>query len=428
MTKKPAAKKTAPKKVESNQGKAKRYSLNQCYAEVLENHLKDGETIYYAKNCMLPILNIKILVKERSREELSDIDLMLFRLIDQGIRSPDSICLLTGLANKLVNRHLEDLLGRDLLCYESGQLSLSELGAESLESGVPVRLVQRAFRYCAVTEQLLPRAAYGLVYSELNELRSPESGRFMKYSHILEESQMVSLAGMDLSGIPSKRALNLTDEAIAFGEVQGYTSGYLQTKLFLVGRKQPERALVAFGKACLEYDANAIISMTQPLDEAKLNTILRDELSKDGVTEFSIRYDAFGLPLVTLEQAGDNWLKRKLEGAQPAILFCQTPQHQAKPVTLGRLNGHTVRFVLNDPIEQRMANQLSDLTRLGEAFYAIPFKQRTGKIVAAYIAEHANYSEEEIEQLREWTTRLNMGRQAAWLPEPKPEPKAEALA
>ncbi|MCV5870646.1 hypothetical protein OFN61_35900, partial [Escherichia coli] len=83
----------------------------KSYGEVLSTHIQPGETLFYVRDNLLPILNVKILVKERSREELSDIDLMIFKLIEQGISSVKSIVILTGLAEKLVMKHLSEMSG-----------------------------------------------------------------------------------------------------------------------------------------------------------------------------------------------------------------------------------------------------------------------------------------------------------------------------
>ncbi len=65
--------------------------MSKSYAEVLNSQIKPDETLFYVRDNLLPVLNVKILVKERSERELSDIDLMIFKLIEQGISSFISI-------------------------------------------------------------------------------------------------------------------------------------------------------------------------------------------------------------------------------------------------------------------------------------------------------------------------------------------------
>ncbi len=72
------------------------FNVMKSYSAVLSSHIGSGETLFYVRDNLLPILNVKILVKERSREELNDTDLMIFKLIEQGVSSVKSIVTLTG--------------------------------------------------------------------------------------------------------------------------------------------------------------------------------------------------------------------------------------------------------------------------------------------------------------------------------------------
>ncbi|MCW7553961.1 hypothetical protein NX722_15290 [Endozoicomonas gorgoniicola] len=403
-----------PKKIK-NKTKANRFSLMNSYSEVLNNKLNSGETIFYARNCMLPIINIKILVKERSREELSDTDIMLFKLIQQGISSIESIVLLTGLAEKLVLKHLNEMDGRSFISYKHDKFELTSLGLESLQHGVPVRKVLRSFRYCAVSSRLLPRSAYELVYSEMNELRDKNTRNFLKYSHILQEEQMVSLSGMDLAQIESKRALNITDEAISFDEINGYTSGYLQTKLFLVGKNKPERAIVAFGKSCLEYNAEDIIPVIQKIDTVRTIDVIKNQLDKDGIVYSDIQLDEYGLPKISIESASNTWFQKKIESGQQAILMCGTNHHKAKPVSSWILKGYTLRYELTEDHLIQEANLLRDFIESSERYYKVPYKEREDKSIRRYVSK--KYPPEQLLVLKHLVDKYNIRRLASWLPD-----------
>lgn len=399
-----------------NNQQTNRYSLMNSYGELLNNELRSDEKLFYARDNLLPILNIKMLVKERSREELSDTDLIVLKLIELGIISVESITLFTGLANKLVEKHLAELVGRSFVISEKKNLTLTEIGKETLELGVPIRLVQRAFRYCAVAEELLPRDAYDLVYTEIANLRSESATKAIRFSHVLDEKQMVSLAGLDLSAIDSKRAVNITDEAMAFSEMVGYSSGYLQTRLFLVGVDKPERALVSFGNVFWEYDLDDILLSIQQLDKGKALQQLSVQLSRDGLGDAEVSFDEFGLPIIKILHANKNWLTKKLESSIQAILLCGTEQQLAKPVFLkGRdLNGHTARFILEDKELQREADLLRQLSDIGDSYFATPFNLREVKSVAEYVGNV--FDSEDIKLLKVLATKYNITRFNKWLP------------
>ncbi|WP_252179485.1 hypothetical protein [Endozoicomonas sp. 4G] len=393
--------------------KPNRFSLMDSYSEVLNNELASGETIFYAKNCMLPILNIKMLVKERSREELSDTDIMLFKLIEQGISSVESIVFLTGLAEKLVLKHLAEMTGRSFIDYTQDGFRLTSLGLESLQHGVPVRKVQRSFRYCATSSRLLPRLAYELVYTDLNELRNESTSKFLRNSQILEEKQIVSLSGMDLEKIQSKRGLNITDEAISFEEIKNYSSGYLQTKLFLVGEDKVERAIVAFGKNCLEYKAEEILPMIRKVDSSRMMEILIDQLDRDGVNHSEIKLDKFGLPIIRIKNASNTWLQKRVESGHQAILMCGTAHHKANPVSVW--NGYTARYELVNETLMHEASLLRDFQDTCESYRKIPYKERVDKNIRGYISKV--YSHEQLLVIKNLCDKYNIKRLASSLPE-----------
>ena len=394
--------------------KPNKFSLMNSYSSVLNNHLQQGESIFYARNCMLPILNVKMLVKERSREELGDVDLMLFRLLDQGIRTLHSISLLTGLAEKLVSKHLNEMIGRSFVEWNNPEYKLTELGAETLASGVPIRKVHRAFRYCAVTERLLPKSAYELVFTKVDDLRGDESTRMFRSSHVMGERQLVSLAGIDLSKIENKRDFNITDEAKSFDRVEGYDSGFLQTKLFLVGRQHPERAIISFGKACLQYNASDIIPFIVKQDKESIRSALCDELTKDGLIAEKIDFDSYGLPIIYLESAPQEWLSKRIESGIQAVMLCGETQDEALPVTSWKLRGFTVRYVISDRSIVLASQQLRHFVASCESFYAVPYKDRSHSSIKLFVAERFDASQ--IEQLRRLSITYDIRRIQSWLP------------
>jgi predicted transcriptional regulator len=401
-----------PKKHNNENKKNSFFSLMNSYSEVLSKHLLDKETIFYAKDCLLPILNLKVLVVERSREELNDVDLVLLKLIEQGICSINSLVLLTGLASKLTSKHLNDLLGRSLVSFEENKFSLTEIGKESLIHGVPIRNVQRAFRYCAVSEKLLPRAAYELVYTELSQIRGSDGIRSVKRSQILEEKPVVKLSGMNLDSVKSKRELNITDEALRFEKVLDYTSGYLQTRLFILGEDKPQRALISFGRDFETYDLESILSMIQPINNRMLEQFEKRELS-DLSFKMPLAKDQFGLPVVYVQDCDKKWLSTKLESGKQAILLCGTDKYPAKPVARG-LHGHTVRYFLEKSDILDDVNLLRRFEKGCEDFIALPRNEKPFSKVSEYVVHH--FANTEILKLIDLVEDYAIKRFQNWLP------------
>ncbi|MEZ8302916.1 hypothetical protein AB6C61_03615 [Vibrio splendidus] len=398
------------------------FNVLKSYAEVLNSQIGSDETLFYVRDSLLPILNVKILVKERSREELSDIDLMIFKLIEQGISSVQSIVTLTGLAEKLVTKHLSEMAGRSFVTFIDGRFKLTALGEETLEHGVPIRTVQRAYRYCAVSEQLLPKDAYKLPYTEVDKLRSSDFTRTISSNHILEESQLVNLKGLDLSKVSSKRALGITDEALSFDEIIGYSSGYLQTRVFLVGKNEPQRAIVAFGEASVEYDLQGILATVTALNDENIIGNLNEFHQRQKVSfgDGEVTLDEFGLPVVNITRANLDWLSKGLESGQKAILMCGTQALPAKPIGLkawGRLSsisGLTMRYCLHEEELQKDASSLREYTDLCDSYMTIPRGERPYSKLSAYIEN--TLSVEEIEHVRVLAERYSIARISNNLP------------
>lgn len=400
-----------PKK-NNNNGKKGFFSLMNSYSEILNKHLLEGETIFYVKDCLLPILNLKVLVRERSREELNDVDLVLLKLIEQNICSIKSLVVLTGLAEKLTAKHLNDLLGRSLVSFENDKFSLTEIGRESIIHGVPIRNVQRAFRYCAVSERLLPRTAYELAYTELSQIRDSELERSIKRSQILEEKPVVKLSGMNIDTLESKHKLNITDEALKFEEVLDYTSGYLQTRLFILGSDKPQRALISFGRDFEEYSLHNILSMIQPLNEGTLKQFKEKELSGLNYDK-PLRKDKFGLPVVYILDCDKEWLSKILESGKQAILLCGTDQYPARPVSRG-LYGHTVTYQLKNTVIFQDINILRRFEKNCEEFLKLPRDEKPFSKVSEYVRH--KYSNAEILKLFKLVETYGIKRFQSWLP------------
>ncbi|MDF0534929.1 hypothetical protein PY479_11665 [Shewanella sp. A32] len=389
------------------------FAILDSYRNILNNNLKPDENIFYARECLLPMLDVKMLVKERSREELSDVDLILFKLIKQGINSVASVALLTGLAEKQVQKKFHEMIGRSFISVENELVALTELGEETLREGVPIKQVQRSYRYCAVSERLLPRSAYDLPFIPLDDLRNDDV-KPIHFQHVLTEKKLVNLAGLDFSTIEDKRAYNITDEAISFEEVKGYISGYLQAKLFIIGDHQPTSALVSFGSQYLEYDLPQILEMMVPLNSNLMQTKLK-EAHQQFLLEFdNIEWDALGLPVLYVDKAPLEWLSKSLESGIPAILLCGTDQYHPKPVSLPKLQGYTCRYYLTSSSQQQDADQLQAFAQDCDGYFKVPFPQRPFKSVQEFIG--AKYREDELSRLWKLTEEYQIKRLRHCLP------------
>ena len=56
-----------------------------------------GHHLFYRRECLLPCLELQVILKERGREELGDISLLLMSLLNRGVHSIESLSRLTGM-------------------------------------------------------------------------------------------------------------------------------------------------------------------------------------------------------------------------------------------------------------------------------------------------------------------------------------------
>lgn len=409
------------KKAKSPNTSRNRYvRANDDQQWVIQNLEKKRLRLFYYRNCLLPCLDLQLSMKERSRDELGDADLVLLNLIAEGVTSEKSLSLLTGLAPRHINTLLLDMSGRGLVDCEGQKVELGLLGKETVETGVPLRLVKRALRYCAVSSRLLPREAYGVEMEEVDELDM----RNANWSDIIPEQQTVPLRGLDLAAYENKHAFNLTDETIAIEALNGYQPCYIRARLCLVGRNRIESAYVQFGRSLTPYSIETVKPLTERFDlnrtyrKVPVKELIETELAEAGVElDGGLELDELGLPRVTITSAPDEWLAKNIDAGTPAVLLCGTRAIYARPISAfankpGLFNGYTLSLhVKNEKLESAI-NTLRDLMVMADDFFAMPPRERPTRYMADYLRD--NCSEEFISVCEKLIVRFDIRRARKW--------------
>ena len=387
--------------------------------------------IFYRRECLLPCLELQVVVRERSREELGDVAIVLMTLIKNGVHSVESLGKLTGLHQRTLEETFADMEGSSIIRRDTNGVDLTNIGEESLELGVPVRLIDRALRYCAITESLLPRDAYS---SEFEAFSVMEAG-FLSFKDILREPEsFVDLRGLSvaISDAESKYALNLPDEAVGIESIDSYQPAYLRAILCVTGSSRPDKAWIIFGETLAEYPLDAVKPMMESFDPnsrrgkspKSFGEIIEDSLRLDGVTLRSgLRLDDFGSPEVTISDAPDEWLSSSLGLEASWALLCGTSNKPAQPVTRfperDVLEGHTMSFYIDNKQLEAEVEFLRDFFELVETrYYSRPFRERQSS-VNDFIKE--NVSPEDVERARSLVSRFNIRRAMNWFGDRHPD-------
>ena len=386
-----------------------------------------GFRVFYSRPCLLPCLELEVLLKERSREEASEVDLMLLRCLGLGIRSTASLRRLMGID---VRKLLLDAIGRGLVDGSDGTLRLSETGAETLQLGVPVRKVRRALRLCAISGRLLPRSAYELPFDRILEDKVDTSHGIASFA----EPEKVSLAALSSGWQDRKHYLNLPDETVAIEQVISHRPAMLHARLALVGKHSADRGWIAFGRSIEEYTVDQVLPLRGPFDpqrrikdngqERTVEVTLIEDLRSKGVeVEGGIQLDAFGLPVISIRRASDAWLNSELMPGLRAALACETRCLPGRAVTdLPRLSkcldGHALTFrVLDDELCDWLDRYKAAVAAV-DAHWVRPAQDRERSLEREVLAQH--FDKQEWLLVQTALRRFGARKQQEWCdPEPR---------
>ena len=350
---------------------------------------KDAGHVLYQRECLLPCLELQAIVKERGRDELGDLVLLVLGLLAGGVRSVESLSKLTGVHARTLEQILTEQEGSSLIRRGSQGPVLTELGEESLALGIPMRLVQRSLLYCALTSRLLPREAYSL---ELRPLSSLEES-FVAFKEVLPDPQhLVNLQGafVDVSDVKMNRDLNLPDETLAIESIRSYRAAYVRAVLCITGTIRPETAWVIFGSTPMEYPLEAAKPWMREFNpdefsgrhRKSVGEVITDSLRTEGaVMQSPLRLDAYGSPVVILEDATDEWLSSFLGLEDQWILICGTSEREPRPISRfprrDVLNGYTMSIHMNNDRLEADINFLRDILEfVDDNYFSVPLRQR----------------------------------------------------
>lgn len=385
-----------------------------------------GLRIVYRYACMLPCLDVDVLVEERAREEISASHLTLLKLVAAGISSKSSVNWLMGGIE--VRRLLEESVSSGLIDDGPAGLRLTADGVATLARGFPVRQVRRGLRYCAVTERLLPRQAYTL------EMQHADGGDVdARRAGVLGERAEISLDNLRIEPRMDKAAFNVTDEAIAFTRILDYRPAYLRAHAVIAVKSGVQCAFVQFGRVLVDYPLEQIRTLQGPSSSGRVIEeaipCILEELRLGGLeVDEEVGRDADGLPQFRIRTAPDAWLRRELTPGLTASQACGTPNVEARAVTRfdghrpGKtrtsqrgdvLQGHAVTFVLAGRSEMSDAVEVfRDIEARVAAYFATPSRQRSAETVREHLRVTLDPATHAAAQAL--VHRFGTRRQAAW--------------
>lgn len=280
-----------------------------------------GRNVLFYQEALFPVLCVDVVLLERSREQMSSLELMLLGLLADGVSSLDSIALFTGLSEHRADSMLNELLHRGLIeAAGQARYRAAELGRMTLSSGCLTMRTRRRMLLCALTGRPLPAAAYQLPrlgHAELINRRSLPA-------LLLKNADRVPLNALD-DGLLARRAeVNLPDEVIAIEGVRRESAEEICIEVVAAvvstgGREHKcEMHLPGYNSPIDWLTQEQSIGLLEPLGFAckreplQVAAEIEQFFTSAGIQVVRCRLDAWGSPTITLRAAPDEVLAARL--------------------------------------------------------------------------------------------------------------------
>lgn len=307
--------------------------------KITETLVSEGAHIIYCREALYPVIEVQVRIREKSREQLGDIEKTILAILQTCPVSAESISRLMGITGGKLFPTLFELEGRGLIETEStGLFKLSELGKTSAQLGVEVLDVERSLLLCGITGRLLPRDLYSVQRVSPAELK----GR-ARYRDLIPEANKIKLAGLDLANIPDRRAVNLTDETMEILGILDYKPLFLWGILaFYRDLRQQERGEVIFPGTTIDWLPQEKLSefLLEPLGFSNRQTPdqalkeIQAILTRAGAElAGDVTLDQYQNPVVPLKGLSSRHLGLDFNG-RPFLLYVGSDRHQ--PIPLGQ--------------------------------------------------------------------------------------------
>jgi hypothetical protein len=240
---------------------------------------KNSELIVYKKSSFYPCVQIEVITVEKSREDMSILEITILKFINLGISDIVKIAELTGFnkADKL-NALIDEMIGYGMIERKNNKLYISEIGKESISCGHQMIATRASLLLCGITGKLLPKAMYGAKRVEIHELSS-----CIGFKYLIDEKPTISLESLNLKGI-DKRKYNIKDEVDYISEYLDYTQVFLEADITIYKTSLKNYFTeISINKDIVDW----AIDSKQLLNEISIDTTKLNDLAFNFKTYFS---------------------------------------------------------------------------------------------------------------------------------------------
>lgn len=306
----------------------KQRTVKQYYYKTMFNHIqKEGKEVLYTQKAYFPILEIDTIVREKSKDQLGDIQQALLGFINDGLHLTTDIGKMLGFPSpNKVTPLLEELRGQGLIQKEKdGYYNISELGQKSLELGVAVVDVPRAFLICGKTGRLMPKEVYSI-----DRLDSAQFKYISQQSILIDSAMDIPLKYLDISILTDKKAYNISDEATEILSCEETTPKFIQTTLVINKDQGKEQTELSVNNASIDWlDDTQILSLVEPLGwgtkytQKDIVRMIQEKLQTLGFIDVFVNIDTYKTIIVNFSDASDEALRTPFE-LEPLLAYIGT--------------------------------------------------------------------------------------------------------
>ena len=383
---------------------------------------KLGESIIYLRDGFLPVIRADVLLKEKSREQMGDIEKTILSLIGAGLASIESVSTAMGMAAHRLTPIMKELGGRGLIRIDGERLGLRELGLLSLEYGAVVVEVPRSFLLSGLDGQLLPRSFYSAQRIEVASL--PDYARM---GELLDPARRIPLNALDISGIENRHDLNIPHEALSITKLVSHEPLFIRGKLIVSAASQRvHTARFVSGTTELAIsDPYMVMNLLEPLgfsannktSEMVLNEIVASLESLGSVKVGRAHLDYFGNPEVFVHDVLPPFEAIKVDGL-PLLAHMATRDRSGVPIQrfpftgkngADMLRGRTLTIKAGDSATDQRARKFRQSVDAIDAFYKLSKAERPDSF-AVYLENKIAPKSWTIEEIAVLARQINYPR------------------
>ncbi len=362
--------------------------------KIAEKLMAEGYALKLFQQSVLPVLEVRVKILEKSRDSLGDVEQFILKLVEADVGNVAAMSELLGIRKHRLAPILRELDGRGLIrVTNNDRINLTHLGKLSLEAGCEVLCVERALLLCGVTGKLLPKPFY-----DVERFTAHELPRCSFNKKLIDESQIVPLADLNnIKTLENKRAYNLPDEVMEVTEVIGSQPRFVQGALVIYNAESAssdvcefhcDRSVIDWIPVSKIVDSIAPLEWPTPKDgEESVAEKIVAELEELGFGVSSQPdLDKYGNPHVHVTVRDDKCLSSSDGGFQTLITRLGT--ETLDPIPLLRfpiirrdlLKGHPLYLYAEEKDVSEKVKIIREINSAFDDFYSVPFSKRKGTI------------------------------------------------